>query len=255
MPKTRTWEFLHPGGPYGFAHRGGDERAPENTMAAFQHAVDEGFRYLETDVHLTRDGVLVAFHDVGLERVAGLRGAIADYTWAELERVDLGAGHGIPRLEDLFAAFPTARFNIEPKSDAAVAPLAGIVLARSLVPQVCIGSFKDARIDTARRLLGPELCTSPGPVALARLAARSVTAAGRRRPTDFGAVQIPPRFGKARLTAAQVDRYHDMGLQVHVWTINDEAEMQRLFDLGVDAVVSDKVVVLKAVLSGRGHWP
>ncbi len=224
-------------------------------MAAFQHAVDEGFRYLETDVHLTRDGVLVAFHDVGLERVAGLRGAIADHTWAELEQVDLGGGHGIPRIEDLFAAFPAARFNIEPKSDAAVAPLAGIVLARSMVANVCIGSFKDARIETARRLLGPELCTSPGPIALARLGTRSLTAAGRRQPTEFGAVQIPPRLGKARLTAAQVERYHDMGLQVHVWTINDEDEMQRLFDLGVDAVMSDKVTRLKSVLSSRGHWP
>lgn len=252
---TRTWDFLHTAGPYGFAHRGGDEQAPENTMAAFQHAVDEGFRYLETDVHLTRDGVLVAFHDVGLARVAGVRGAIADYTWAELEQVDLGAGHGIPRIEDLFAAFPAARYNIEPKSDAAVAPLAGILRARDLVNRVCIGSFKDARIEAVRRLLGPELCTSPGPLALARLGARSLTAAGRRQPSEFGAVQIPPRIGKARLTAAQVERYHDMGLQVHVWTINDEVEIHRMFDLGVDAVMSDKVVLLKSVLSGRGHWP
>ncbi len=68
-------------------------------------------------------------------------------------------------------------------------------------------------------------------------------------------MQIPPRLGKARLTAAQVERYHDMGLQVHVWTINDEVEIHRLFDLGVDAVMSDKVALLKSVLSGRGHWP
>lgn len=248
-----SWAFLHPDGEYGFAHRGGDERAPENTLAAFQHATDLGFRYLETDVHLTRDGVLVAFHDKGLGRVAGTRGAIADHSWDELARLDLGAGNGIPRMDDLFAAFPDARFNIEPKSDAAVRPLTDMIRTRGLLHQVCIGSFKDARVLAAQRLLGPDLCTSPGPIALARLGTRSLVR-GRRSPSRFGVVQIPPRLGPTRLTANQVARYHEMGLQVHVWTINEAAEMRRLYDIGVDALMSDRVSTLKQVLTERGRW-
>jgi glycerophosphoryl diester phosphodiesterase len=249
-----AWAFLDDDVPHGFAHRGGDEVATENTIAAFQHAMDLGYRYLETDVHVTRDGVLVAFHDSDLQRVAGLVGTIEDHDWASLGSVDLGGGSTIPTMDELLVTFPDARFNIDPKTDAAVAPLAAVLEANDAVGRVCIGSFSDERIDALRQRLGRELCTSPGPRALVQLMAQSWWPRVRGTGIDHGAVQIPVRFGPVVLTKRQVDRFHDLGLQVHVWTINDENDMRRLLDLGVDAVMTDKTTVLKRVMVERGEW-
>ncbi len=253
-PSSASWAFLDHPVPYAFAHRGGNQVAPENTVAAFQHAVDLGYRYLETDVHLTNDGVLVAFHDSGLERVAGLAGSVADHSWSELSTIDLGQATGIPTLDELLTTFPEHRFNIDPKADEAVAPLAEAIKSHRAIDRVCVGSFSDQRLADLRARLGRALCMSPGPRGLLALAAAS------RRPKPgrnlrFGAVQIPPTLGRLKLSAAQVERFQELGLQVHVWTINEESEMRRLLDLGVDALMTDHTQLLKDVLIDRGQWP
>jgi glycerophosphoryl diester phosphodiesterase len=246
-----TWAFLDLAAPNGFAHRGGDEHAPENTVAAFQHAVDLGYRYLETDVHRTRDGVLVAFHDGDLNRLAGRPGAIADHAWPELREIDLGGGATIPTLDELLLSFPDVRFNIDPKADDAVPLLASTLQAHRAVDRVCVGSFSDRRVAEVLRILGPSLCTAPGPRALVRTLALGKRGGGDRH----GAVQIPPSCRGFKLTARFVERLHDMDLQVHVWTINTEGEMHQLLDLGVDAVMTDRVQLLKDVMTKRGEWP
>jgi glycerophosphoryl diester phosphodiesterase len=249
-----TWAYLDDDVPHGFAHRGGNEAAPENTVAAFQHAVDLGYRYLETDVQPTRDGTLVAFHDSGLERVAGLPGTIGDHDWATLAAIDLDDGTGIPTMDELFTTFPNARFNIDPKSDSSVMPLGDLITAHDAVDRVCIGSFRDNRISELRERLGAGLCTSPGPRGLAQLIAASRGTMKRSGNRGHGAVQIPAKFGPVPLTRRQVERFKGLDLQVHVWTINDEQEMRRLLDLGVDAVMTDKTTVLKRVMVDRGEW-
>ncbi len=248
-----TWPYLDADLPIAFAHRGGNEMAPENTVGAFAHATSLGYRYLETDVHITKDGTLVAFHDGGLERLTGVEGAIADQSWSDLQRIDLGAGHRVPTMDELFETFPTARFTIEPKSDAAVQPLIDAVRRHDAIDRVCIGSFVDERIAAMRDALGPTLCTSPGPRSVARLM-WTVLGRGAWDGDGHGCVQIPPSFGPLKMSRRIVDGIHDLGLQIHVWTINDAPIMHWLLDLGVDAIMTDNVELLRDVLVDRGQW-
>lgn len=246
---ARTLPYLDAPGPIAVAHRGGDVHAVENTMPAFEHAVSLGYRYLETDVHLSRDGVLVAFHDADLERITGVPGTIADRTWDELQAIDLG-GASIPRLDELLGSFPTTRFNIDPKSDAAVEPLGDAIAAFDAVDRVGIGAFDDARIAALQQRFGPDLCTSPGPAELLTYLADPVPMAFE----THGCLQIPPSFGEFELTPELLGAAHELGLQVHVWTINEEPEMRRLLDLGVDAIMTDRVELLKNVMLERDEW-
>lgn len=251
MPPS-PWPFLDHPGPLAFAHRGGASDAPENTMPAFQHAVDMGYRYLETDAHVTSDGVLLAFHDDVLDRVTEHEGRVGDLPWDVVReaRVD---GEPIPLMEDLLTAWPDVKINIDPKSDAAVEPLAALVNRLGCVDRVCIGSFSDRRLATIRRLVGPSLCTSLGPKATARLKAAGYGAPVGRLPGPCA--QVPVRQGKVTIVDERfVGAAHGRGMQVHVWTIDDPDEMRRLLDLGVDGIMTDRPAVLKAVLDERGAW-
>ncbi len=253
---TARFAFLDHDGPLAFAHRGAHEAdgAPENTMAAFADAVALGYRYLETDVHRTRDGVLVAFHDDRLDRVTDRTGVLAELTWAEIQGARVGGTEPIPLLDDLLDAFPDARFNLDPKHDEAVEPLAAAIAAHGAIDRVCIAAFSDQRIARMRELLGPQLCTSLGPRANARLVAASKVL--RRSRSDAGATQVPIQHkGVTIVTPRYVAAAHRAGLQVHVWTIDDPAEMTRLLDLGVDGLMTDRASVLREVLAGRGQWP
>jgi glycerophosphoryl diester phosphodiesterase len=243
----------HPG-PIPFAHRGGASTAPENTAAAFQQAIDLGYRYLETDVHLTADGVLAAFHDVDLQRTCGRPGTLRSLTWAEVAEARVDGREPIPRLDELLAAWPGARWNIDCKSDDAVDALADTLQRARCLDRVCIGSFSDRRLTRLRRRLGPALCTSLGPLGTARLVAASRTHPVVAR-TQAMAAQVPVRQGRIPVvTEAFVATAHRLDLQVHVWTIDEPGTMHRLLDLGVDGIMTDRPAVLKQVLEQRGQW-
>lgn len=251
---SMTWPFLPPKTPFGMAHRGGRGAAPENTQAAFAHAVELGYKHVETDVHLTSDGEVVAFHDVDLERVAGVDGDIAEHTWDEIAEIELEDGHRIPRMEELLVAFPDTRFNIDPKADEVVEPLADLLFRLDAVSRVCIGSFSESRISRMRTLLGPDLCTSPGPKGMARV--MLATLFWPKADLPYGCLQIPTRYKGVPLDHPWlISRLHSLGLQVHYWTINDRAEMERLIEAGADGLISDEVDLLKDVLIGHGVWP
>ncbi len=151
--------FLEHSGVLAFAHRGDSEAAPENTAAAFESAVSHGFQYLETDVHCTRDGVLLAFHDDRLDRVTSDRGLIAALDYPVIARARVGDHEPIPLMEELLGDFPHTRFNIDPKSDAAVGPLIEVIHRTGAQERVCIGSFSDKRLARVRTAL-PKVCTS-----------------------------------------------------------------------------------------------
>ena len=182
------WAFHDHAGPLAFAHRGGAGDWPENTMPAFEHAVGLGYRYLETDVHATADGVLLAFHDDRLDRVTDRTGEIATLPHAVVAEARVDGREPIPLLEDLLGAFPEARVNIDPKHDDSVEPLIEVLERTNAVDRVCIGSFSDARLRTLRARLGPGLCTSMGPKEVARL--RLDALSGRVHPTPSGCVQV-----------------------------------------------------------------
>jgi glycerophosphoryl diester phosphodiesterase len=241
--------YLDWGGCLAFAHRGGTGAHPENTLAAFTHAASLGFTYLETDVHLTADGVLVAFHDADLERTCDRPGRIADLPWSEVEVARVGGREPIPRFDELLEALPDARFNIDCKSDEAVDALVRALRRHDVLHRVCVGAFSDRRLRRLRRELGAELCTSLGPTETARLTF------GMPTPAEVHAAQVPVRSGPVEVvTERRVARAHRRGLQVHVWTIDDPSEMERLIDLGVDGIMTDRPEVLRDVLIRRGLW-
>jgi glycerophosphoryl diester phosphodiesterase len=256
------YAFLDHPGPIPFAHRGGaDGPAVENTLSAFQIAVETGYRYLETDVHATTDGVLLAFHDRRLQRVTDTRGRISTLTAAEVSTARIG-DEPIPTMADLLEAFPEARFNIDVKEPNAIAPLTALLRRADAVDRVCVSSFSDTRLNAMRAAFGPELCTSAGPREVFRIwrASRKLKPGEAPDPAALprlaaACLQVPPALGRLvvvdeRLLAAA----HTAGLQVHVWTVNEAADMERLLDLGADGIMTDRLDTLKTVLTKRGTW-
>ena len=236
---------LHPyletgaGAPIALAHRGYAANHPENTLASFGAAIELGIRHIETDVHATSDGEVVVFHDHRLERLTGQGGSISEIAWGELRQLRVGGREPVPRLEDALSAWPGIRFNIDAKSDGVVQPLLKLLTRNDAWDRVCIGSFSGRRLQFMRNAAGPRLCTSMGfpEVVRLRLAALGMAVGG------FGAncVQVPPRHRGLRVVdRAFVNAAHDRNLPVHVWTINDPDEMDRLLELGIDGIVSDE---------------
>jgi glycerophosphoryl diester phosphodiesterase len=255
VPANAVFPFLDWPAPIAFAHRGGASEAPENTMPAFEHAVRLGYRYVETDVHVTADGVLLAFHDDHLDRVTDGAGAIADLPWSVVQQARVDGREPIPRFEDLLGAWPDLRVNVDPKHDAAVEPLAEALLRAGAVDRVCVGAFSDKRLDRLQALVGGTLCTSMGPRQVARLVAASKHLPGGANLTAPCA-QLPTHQGRLPLvTEALVSTAHRRGIHIHVWTIDDPAEMARLLDLGVDGIMTDRPQVLQDVLRERDQWP
>ncbi len=225
-------------------------------MPACEHAVGLGYRYLETDAHTTADGVLVAFHDSVLDRVTDRKGVIAQLPWDTVRQARLGAGGGatgIPLMADLLGAWPDVRVNIDLKHEACLAPLAEVIDRAGAHDRVCVASFSGQRLDRFRRLTGGRVCTAIGPLDIARL-----RGAGFGLPTGGFAgacAQVPVRQGPIPIVDRRfVDGAHRRGLPVHVWTVDEATEMDRLLDLGVDGIMTDRPSLLKEVMVRRGQW-
>lgn len=255
--------LLQPGSVLALAHRGGaahpDLVGLENTLRAFEHAVALGYRYLETDVHATRDGVLLAFHDALLDRVTDRVGAIADHDYAEIRDARVGAataGQVIPLLADLLVAFPQCRFNIDIKSDTAVEPLVRLIEATGADDRFLVGSFSTDRLNRFRRLCRGQVATSASRAEVSTfLTAPSGRLARRLTRGRVAALQVPYRYHRIPVvTASLVRRAHAAGAHVHVWTIDEPAQMHHLLDIGVDGIFTDRTDLLKDVLQQRGLW-
>lgn len=227
-------------------------------MPAFEGAVQLGYRYVETDAHVTADGVVVAFHDDRLDRVTDRTGVVGELPWAEVAAARVDGREPIALLADLLTTWPQLRVNIDPKHDAVVEPLAEVIRATGATDRVCIGAFSGKRIARLRALLGPTLCTSLGPGGVARLraAATAVPGAGRiAGALEAPCAQVPVRQGPVPIVDRRfVDTAHRLGLAVHVWTIDDAPQMDALLDLGVDGIMTDQPATLKQVLQQRGQW-
>lgn len=214
---------------------------------------------------MTRDGVVLAFHDPRLDDLTDRRGTIVASSIAEVEAADAGfafsrdggrtfpfraRGVRIPRLEELLLRWPEARVNVDPKTDACVAPLVALVDRLGAWERVGFGAFSDRRLRRVRELSRGRACTSMGPraVALARIAAVS----GRMPRQGAHCVQVPLHEGMIPVVTARfVQAAHRAGLPVHVWTVNDEQTMHEVLDLGVDGVMTDRLRLLREVLAAR----
>lgn len=236
------------------AHRGGAGLATENSLSAFSHSYALGVRYLETDVRVTADGVCVAFHDASLRRMTGLPARVDHLTWDRLSRLRLRGGEPIPRLEDLLATFPDARFTVDLKDPRGIGALAAALHRNRAHRRVCIAGSADRWIADARAVMGG-ITTAMGWDSLTRLAA-----AARLGVRPVGVVpapyaHVPLRLGRVPVFVDRlVSMAHDLGAQVLVWTVDDPARMHRLLDCGVDGIISDRPDVLREVLAARGGW-
>lgn len=254
---AHRFPFLDHPGALAFAHRGGALDGLENSMAAFDRAVNLGYRYLETDVHATADGVLLAFHDDTLDRVTDGSGRVSALPYAEVAGARIGGREPIPLVEDVLGSWPEVRLNIDVKDLDCIAPLVRTLRRTGAADRVCVASFSNRRLATVRRLLGPGVCTSLGPrEALAlRLASYSGVFTRLAR-HGIPCAQLPVRVsGFPVVTSALVRTAHELGVDVHVWTVNDAAEMHGLLDIGVDGIMTDRLETLREVLIGRGAWP
>ena len=241
--------------PLVFGHRGASGLAPENTLPSFALALSLGADVLELDVHATSDGMIVVHHDETLERTSNGTGLIREHTFAELQVLDAGhqfsrdgrdfpyRGHGvwIPTLEEVLDAFPDVGINMEVKQGDPPIAEAVIQVIRELGAEdrVLLAAEKDPIMEEIRRL-APDIPTSFA-------TGEALDFFNRFANKDFAgyapvgtALQIPPRFGEVELvTAESVAAAHELGLEVHVWTINDREEMDALLALGIDGIMSD----------------
>ncbi len=258
-----TRPYLSHEHPIRFAHRGSRVLWPENTMHAFQGAVDLGYRYIETDVHVTRDGKVVIFHDDELNRLTDASGKLADRDWNDLRTLDAahhfdpeggfplrGRGIRMPLLEEALTGLPDQLFNIDLKQPGIEQAVAAEVTRLGAEDRVLIGSFFNGRIRRFRRLTAGRVATSAGPaeVVMALAAAR----VGRPTQGPADAFQVPEKGGPLTVVGERfVTAAHRGGKQVHVWTVNDAETMHRLLDVGVDGIITDRPDVLNDVIAER----
>ena len=248
--------------PIAMAHRGSMLLWPENTMTAFQEAVDLGYRYLETDLQISRDGVLVTFHDDTIDRTTDGTGLVSDHSLAELQELDAGyrfeidgdspyrsRGIRIPTLEELATTYPDQVFSLDLKSDGTEEALVETIRRLDLWDRVIVGSFSDARLRRFRALADRPVAMSAGP----RETLRFVTAARLRLPfrPKCDSFQVPVRQFITIVSARTVEAARGVDVPLIVWTINDQAEMQELLDLGVDGIITDRPDLLRTLLDQR----
>lgn len=221
-------------------------------MPAFAAAAAMGYRYVETDVHATADGVLLVFHDHSLDRVTDMKGDIGDLPYSTVAGARV-QGQPIPLLEDVLGTWPELRVHVDAKHMAAVEPLMAAVNRTAAHDRVCLGSFSDRRVARIRRLGGGRVCTWMGRREILGLRAAGFGVPIPRSPA--GCTQVPVRQGRLHLLDRRfVEEAHRRGVAVHVWTIDDRTEMGRLLDLGVDGILSDRPSLLKEVFVERSLW-
>jgi glycerophosphoryl diester phosphodiesterase len=256
--RVRHAYFDDPSGVVALAHRGFALDGRENSLTAFGNAVDLGFRYVETDAHATSDAVAVALHDDTLDRTTDAEGVVSELPWSVVRRARIGGVDPVPRLDDVLGTWPDLRVNVDVKSERAVLPVVAAIERTRAHDRVCVASFSAARRRATVARLSRPVATSAatGEVArflaahrahLPRLAARALR--------EVDALQVPAAQGRLRVVdAGTVAAAHAAGRGVHVWTVNDPAEMHRLLDLGVDGIVTDRADLLRDVLRARGTW-
>lgn len=249
-----THPFLDHHGPLPLAHQGGGDDEVENSTAAFANAARLGYRYLDVDLQVTSDGVLVAHHDETLDRLTDLDGRIDEKPWAEVAEARLPNGEPLARFDELLDAHASACWNIEIKTNTALGPAVEVVGDRGLDQQVCFNTFNDLRMRRIRKAaadLDPAYSTPLVSTIWLKLTSylplpyRSFAHVSQAPVKDRGIPVLNERF---------VERAHRVGLHVIAWTIDEPDEMQRLLDIGVDGILTDAPSQLKSVLEERGEW-
>ena len=242
--------------PLVFAHRGGGGLIPENTLAAFVYSAKAGVDVLELDIHATSDGALVVMHDAMVDRTTDGHGRVNELTLEAVKRLDAGflfttdggktfpfrkKGVTVPTLQEIFDALPEMTFNIEPKqaTPSIIKPLCNLIRARKMIDKTIVGSFRQEVIDEFRREC-PEVATSASPSEVSKFLALSKTGVSESYKPPMQALQVPQNLGALEVVSKSfVENAHRRNLKVHVWTVNETADMQRLIEMGVDGIMTD----------------
>ena len=235
----------------GLVHRGGADETTENTIPAFQYASDLGFKFIETDVQASKDGIIVIFHDNDLSRMSDRKEKISDLSFEEIKEVELKGGGKIPTLEETLITFPDLKFNIDVKTNDAVEGAAKVIGKFSKSENICLASFSSKRLNKLRNILGQDFASSSSQKEVVGLLLNSI---GLNIISSIGkCVQVPPsQWGVPIITKRFIDSVHNMGKKVHVWTIDDKDQMDNLYRLGVDGIMTDKPTALKEFLIEKG---
>ena len=238
------------------AHRGGAGLYPENTLHAFQNSRDLGVDVIELDVRGTSDGAIVVLHDAMVDRTTDGTGQISEMTLGQAKRLNAGfrwtSDYGktfpfrngkiaIPTLQEVFAALPEMKFNIEPKqsSPSIIKPLCSIIRENRMTDKVVIGSFNQTILDEFRREC-PGVATSAGPSEVSKFLAMYKTGLSESYSPAMQALQIPEYIAGVQIVTKEfVDAAHERNLKVHIWTVNEAADMERLLNTGVDGIMTD----------------
>jgi glycerophosphoryl diester phosphodiesterase len=231
----------------------------ENSLSALRRAVTEGYRYLETDVHATRDGVPIVLHDPTLDRTTDGRGTVAELGWHQVRRARIGGRDPVCRLADLLEELPTVLLNIDVKADSAVDPVLELMRCTQAWNRVCLASFSERRLRWLRRAAGPRLLTSMGIASVVALRVRSLLPwlpLHLLLPLGAHLAQVPLRRCRVPVVDPALLRHaRRYDIEVHVWTVDDPEVMGELLDAGVDGLVTDRPDLLRDVLARRGSWP
>ncbi len=229
------------------AHRGGSIEAPENTIESFEYSIELGSSYIETDVQLSSNGIPYIFHDDDLKRLFGKNIIFNSLHSDQIDELILFDKYKIPTLESTLQKFPDTLFQIDVKTDEVVLPTMEVIKKTNSTDKVCIASFSSKRLKQVHNLY-PEICLSMGPFEVMKLLLASFGLYRKKVPGNC--LQIPIyQYGIKLVTKRFINYIHSIGLKIHVWTINDEDTMQRLIDLGVDGIITDRPKTLKDLLS------
>lgn len=235
------------------AHRGGGKEEFENSPRAFRHAMALGYQVIETDIQVSAEGTIYIFHDDTLDRTTTATGMFRDKTDAELAAITLANGEPIPRLQDMLEACPGVAFNIDVKTDDGIDPIADFLNTHGHHDRVCLASFSSTRLDRIRRKLTTPCAMSGGQRDVLRLYLGSFGLPMGR--PDVVAAQVPvSAYGLTIITPRFLRHCRKLGIAVHVWTIDDAAELTRLIRLGVNGIVTDCPTRLKAIATTEGVW-
>ncbi|MCE2516496.1 MAG: glycerophosphodiester phosphodiesterase [Alphaproteobacteria bacterium] len=235
------------------AHRGGGKEEFENSPRAFRHAMDLGYAVIETDVQVSADGTIYIFHDDTLDRTTTGHGVFSAKTDKELAALTLNNGEAIPRLLDLLTACPGVIFNIDVKTDDGIDAMAGFLNTHGHHDRICLASFSTKRLNQIRRKLDKPCAMSGGQMDVLRLYLGAFGLPMGR--PDVVAAQVPvSAYGLTIITPRFLRHCRKLDIAVHVWTIDDAAEMTRLIDLGVDGIVTDCPSQLKDIALHKKVW-
>ena len=236
-----------------FAHRGYSKNYTENTLLAFNEAYDLGYNFFELDVRASKDGEVYVFHDQSFKRLTGKNILISDLLSKQIDKIKLPRGCKVLRLDSLLKLYPNSFFNIDIKSNDTILPFCKVIKKLNMKRNICIASFSDKRINRLIDNLGVDVAFTMGRNRV--LMFYICFLLGLNYKTPASCIQLPTHYFCFPLVTKKILKYaHNLKYKLHIWTINDEKEMIKYIEMGVDGIMTDECDILKSILIKKGIW-